>query len=281
MAQPQPSSTSAPQAASAASAQPTPNPPASQNAPASVCDFFLRGVCRFGSRCRLLHPAPAPAEPAAKDSPSLLRLRPAQDVIGRLQWDTEVMTAERLQRTTVGYLDRFEGMQEEAFTAFNWQTDIADADFRRERPRSTHGPWHADSDAHDDTQAQTGLAIPRHRIWYFKYRGQLLWDRRSRVDHVFGLPKLADFVAQCDAAAEASDELAETEPQPVAEPQPTAELQPTETAEAAAQHLPDCAVYTLTVPVTIATADLVTEVQGAAEASLPQLAAHRVPRAGR
>ena len=30
------------------------------------------------------------------------------------------------------------------------------------------------------------LAIPQHRIHYFKYRDEKIWDRDSRVDQVFG-----------------------------------------------------------------------------------------------
>ncbi|QQP41578.1 Leukocyte receptor cluster member 9, partial [Caligus rogercresseyi] len=30
------------------------------------------------------------------------------------------------------------------------------------------------------------FAIPRHRIQYFKYRGEKVWDKASRLDLVFG-----------------------------------------------------------------------------------------------
>ena len=30
------------------------------------------------------------------------------------------------------------------------------------------------------------LAIPQHRIEYFKYRGFKVWDKKSRLDLVFG-----------------------------------------------------------------------------------------------
>ena len=30
------------------------------------------------------------------------------------------------------------------------------------------------------------LAIPQHRIHYFKYRNEKIWDRDSRIDLVFG-----------------------------------------------------------------------------------------------
>ena len=30
------------------------------------------------------------------------------------------------------------------------------------------------------------LAIPQHRIEYFKYKGTKVWDKKSRLDLVFG-----------------------------------------------------------------------------------------------
>ena len=30
------------------------------------------------------------------------------------------------------------------------------------------------------------LAIPQHRIEYFKYKGTKVWDKKSRMDLVFG-----------------------------------------------------------------------------------------------
>ena len=30
------------------------------------------------------------------------------------------------------------------------------------------------------------LSVPQHRIEYFKYKGVKVWDKKSRVDHVFG-----------------------------------------------------------------------------------------------
>ena len=33
---------------------------------------------------------------------------------------------------------------------------------------------------------QTILAIPRHRVQYFKYHDELVWDKNKRFDCVFG-----------------------------------------------------------------------------------------------
>ncbi len=66
----------------------------------------------------------------------------------------------------MGYLDRFIGIIEKKISAFNFEDDIASCD--------TGG-------------AANEFAIPSHRIQYFKYRGELVWDRRGeRFDNIFG-----------------------------------------------------------------------------------------------
>jgi hypothetical protein len=61
---------------------------------------------------------------------------------------------------TVGYEDRFVGLVEQAYTSFNW------ADF--------------------GSLSATENAIPTHRVVYFKYGSQIIWDKRTRLDDVFG-----------------------------------------------------------------------------------------------
>uniref|UniRef100_A0A8C6SX20 MJ1316 RNA cyclic group end recognition domain-containing protein n=1 Tax=Neogobius melanostomus TaxID=47308 RepID=A0A8C6SX20_9GOBI len=56
----------------------------------------------------------------------------------------------------------FPGVLERPFCEFNWETNPCDCDYTTE------------------------LALPRHRIQYFTYRGQRVWDRHSRTDLVFG-----------------------------------------------------------------------------------------------
>lgn len=87
------------------------------------------------------------------------RMRTPMDVVNRIVWDDGLDEAD----FTVGYEDRFDGLVERPFTTFDWTTELCDA-----------APW---SDQ---------LAIPKHRIWYFKYREYVVWDRRERVDNVFG-----------------------------------------------------------------------------------------------
>ncbi|XP_070193775.1 leukocyte receptor cluster member 9-like isoform X2 [Littorina saxatilis] len=83
-------------------------------------------------------------------------MKTADDVIKRIMWDDKLDTDDFL----VGYMDRFTGIQEKYFSAFSWE-DIATVDY-------------------------DVLAIPKHRIQYFKYRKQMIWDKPTRMDNVFG-----------------------------------------------------------------------------------------------
>ncbi|OWF55848.1 uncharacterized protein LOC110454544 [Mizuhopecten yessoensis] len=98
-------------------------------------------------------------------------MKTAEDVIKRIQWDGQLPQDEFI----VGYIDRFKGIQEKYFTSFSWE-DIATVDY-------------------------TVLAIPKHRIQYFKYRDIIIWDKNARLDNVFGSlgSKLTvyDVIEQC------------------------------------------------------------------------------------
>lgn len=83
-------------------------------------------------------------------------MKTATDVIHRIMWDEHLDQKD----FTVGYLDRFMGVMEQAFLTFDWG-DIAEADF-------------------------LALAVPRHRIQYFKYKDVIVWDKTQRLDLVFG-----------------------------------------------------------------------------------------------
>ncbi|XP_060075648.1 leukocyte receptor cluster member 9-like [Ylistrum balloti] len=83
-------------------------------------------------------------------------MKTAEDVIKRIQWDGQLPQDEFI----VGYIDRFTGIQEKYFDSFSWE-DIASVDY-------------------------TVLAIPKHRIQYFKYRDIKIWDKNDRLDNVFG-----------------------------------------------------------------------------------------------
>uniref|UniRef100_A0AAQ6IF34 C3H1-type domain-containing protein n=1 Tax=Anabas testudineus TaxID=64144 RepID=A0AAQ6IF34_ANATE len=157
-----------------------------------VCQFFLMGKCHFGHRCRLSHSDPSlddseavtpdqddkldtektekhkkknkdnkatkPEYKEGKEVNKKPRMRTADDVISRVLWDPSVEPSEFI----VGYVDRFLGVIERPFCDFNWDTNPCDCDYSSE------------------------LALPRHRIQYFKHRGHRVWDRHSRTDRVFG-----------------------------------------------------------------------------------------------
>lgn len=82
-------------------------------------------------------------------------LRPAQDILNRILWDTDNYDADDF---TVGYLDRFEGIMESPLV--NWKRECTDEEF-----------------------------IPMHRIAWIKKNGgdgEKVWDRATRFDSVFG-----------------------------------------------------------------------------------------------
>ncbi|KAL2084000.1 hypothetical protein ACEWY4_019518 [Coilia grayii] len=167
-----------------------------EKAGANLCKHFLRGRCHFGDRCRLSHSMPSPAtletpttelecldglekeekykknkkkmsrsqkkeqmkEFEINEPPKKSRMRTADEVINRIRWDSAIDSSQFL----VGHIDRFLGVLERPFDEFSWDTSVTDCDYSEE------------------------LALPRHRIQYFSYRGQRVWDKDSRTDRVFG-----------------------------------------------------------------------------------------------
>lgn len=169
-----------------------------------VCKFFLQGKCRFGVHCINIHPGvSAGSETSSKNesetqstvvsksknkqknakkesttdtstttiqkSPNTKildedadidkkkeRMRTATEVISRILWDPDLPPEDFI----VGYLDRFIGIQEKAFKEFSWE-DIS-------------------------TVGADVLAVPKHRIQYFKYKEKIVWDKRSQTDDFFG-----------------------------------------------------------------------------------------------
>ncbi|KAL7647024.1 UNVERIFIED_CONTAM: hypothetical protein RMT77_002281 [Armadillidium vulgare] len=135
------------------------------------CKFFLEGKCWFKDNCNNLHVGgeekrpieskesilnPASQKDEVQEINKKPSLRTAGDVRKRIQWDPMLNSKD----FTIGYLDRFDGVVEKPFSAFTWE-HLADAEI-------------------DD------LAIPQHRIQYFKYKGKTVWDKHIRLDHVFG-----------------------------------------------------------------------------------------------
>lgn len=104
-----------------------------------------------------------PQRPKSTSKPvSASKLRPASDVLNRLRWDPSLDPAEYI----IGYEDRFLGAKEMSLE--RWKTEQTDEEF-----------------------------IPQHRILYFKKKGgdtagEIVWERVSRVDKIFGSGITAD-----------------------------------------------------------------------------------------
>jgi len=82
------------------------------------------------------------------------KLRPSHDIFNRLFWDASYSA----DAYVVGYEDRFKGVREMPLTS--WKREFTDEEF-----------------------------IPFHRVVYFREKGldgKIVWDRRSRVDLIFG-----------------------------------------------------------------------------------------------
>jgi len=73
------------------------------------------------------------------------KLRTSEDVYHRIMWDPSFNKAEY----TICYEDRFLGLMEVPFESFDHEN------------------------------------IPFHRVWLFKHRGDIVWDREKRIDRVF------------------------------------------------------------------------------------------------
>ena len=87
-------------------------------------------------------------------------MKTAEDVIARLERDTRL--DKRYFR--VGYIDPLLGLQEKPYNDFDFKQDASTI---------------------TDRQTNT-LNVPKHRIQYFKYVNEIIWDKASRTDLIFG-----------------------------------------------------------------------------------------------
>ena len=71
-----------------------------------------------------------------------LKMKTVMDVVNRIQWDEKLSTSD----FTVGYTDRFCGIQEKPYDDFTWN-NIVDVDYYED------------------------FGVPEHRVVYFKYLG--------------------------------------------------------------------------------------------------------------
>ena len=75
----------------------------------------------------------------------------------RIKWDQSLDSSKFI----VAFEDRFIGIIERAFEDFDWDSDLASV-----------GP--------------DVLAIPQHRVQYFKYGNRVVWKKENRLDDFFG-----------------------------------------------------------------------------------------------
>ena len=85
-------------------------------------------------------------------------MRTAADVIKRLQWDSSL----NAENFVIGYVDRFVGILERPFLDFSWGIEALTG---------------------DDPSVFT---VPQHRISFFKYNDEIVWDKEKRLDKIFG-----------------------------------------------------------------------------------------------
>ncbi|XP_035218548.1 uncharacterized protein LOC118191810 isoform X2 [Stegodyphus dumicola] len=99
-------------------------------------------------------------------------MKTASDVISRLLWDDSLPQS----KFVVGYLDRFDGIVEKKFDSLDWRDPSVVDNYT--------------------------LALPKHRIQYFKYKNRKVWDKRTRKDIIFGSTgyplSIYDFMSSVD-----------------------------------------------------------------------------------
>lgn len=96
-----------------------------------------------------------------------MKMKPIDDVLSFLEWSPSIPK----ENFKIGFKDRYEGIKE------------CEIDF--------------------DDEYSLVKTMPTHRIYYVKYRGTKIWDRRAKLDLVFGstVDENIDFRAVMEACA--------------------------------------------------------------------------------
>jgi hypothetical protein len=98
--------------------------------------------------------------PNESDLTKKCSMKTIEDVIARIEWDTRL--DKRFFR--IGYIDHFLGLQEKPYNDFDFKIDLSTINDR-----------------------QTNISsLSKYRIQYFKYINEIIWDKESRTDLIFG-----------------------------------------------------------------------------------------------
>jgi hypothetical protein len=98
--------------------------------------------------------------PHEYDQTKKCSMKTIEDVIARIEWDTRL--DKRYFR--IGYIDHFLGLQEKPYNDFDFKIDLSTI---------------------NDQQTNIS-ALSKYRIQYFKYINEIIWDKESRTDLIFG-----------------------------------------------------------------------------------------------
>lgn len=117
-------------------------------------------IPRSPTNGKLILPFPSVCNTNEHEEMRKSSMKTAEDVIARLEQDTHLDK----RQFRVGYIDPLLGLQEKPYNDFDFKQDASTI---------------------TDRQTNT-LNVPKHRIQYFKYVNEIIWDKASRTDLIFG-----------------------------------------------------------------------------------------------
>ena len=136
------------------------------------------------------HSVPKKVKAVENKKSETLARKTAMDVVSCIFWDDCLNANDFI----MGYHDHRQGIVEEIFSTFSWTDDALIDGHKR--------------------------AVPKNRIRYFKYKGITIWDKKRKIDNVFGSDgsgvTIYDVIEEYKASArfddpEASDSDVDTE----------------------------------------------------------------------